>query len=265
MATQAIGAAKPLLRRVVDRLYGDRAQIYLRAVQDRYARLPQALRDEVDTLGQYDDQILKLHVGSSAKAQNLLKVKMRLVLTRRFLFDSIGTDLSDATAVDVGAASGVFLLMLGKSGTAVEAWQPAVEFMSQAGIEAVRSDGQLLPFPDDHFDYAIALETLEHVPNPLGMLREISRVARVGTLVSIPYREQTQIVAPKSTGTIADQHIFEMSRVDFGRLANHCGLVVKAELAIALEDAGGGSEYFIRRRSGYHRPNVLLAYLEQRA
>lgn len=42
------------------------------------------------------------------------------------------------------------------------------------------ADIQRLPFADDTFDTAISCETVEHVPDPAGAVRELSRVLRPG-------------------------------------------------------------------------------------
>ena len=43
-----------------------------------------------------------------------------------------------------------------------------------------------LPFEDDEFDLATAIEVLEHVPEPEATLAEMARVARTHVLVSVP-------------------------------------------------------------------------------
>lgn len=43
-----------------------------------------------------------------------------------------------------------------------------------------------LPYRTDQFDLVLGIEVLEHVDDPLGALREISRVARGDVVVSVP-------------------------------------------------------------------------------
>lgn len=57
---------------------------------------------------------------------------------------------------------------------------PAAE-ISQHSVES-------LPFEDGSFDLVLCLEVLEHIPEPAGALRELSRVAAGGELViSVPH------------------------------------------------------------------------------
>jgi 2-polyprenyl-3-methyl-5-hydroxy-6-metoxy-1,4-benzoquinol methylase len=48
------------------------------------------------------------------------------------------------------------------------------------------SEGAALPFSDDEFDLAAAIEVLEHVPDPRQTVAEMARVARRHLLVSVP-------------------------------------------------------------------------------
>ena len=47
-------------------------------------------------------------------------------------------------------------------------------------------DATNLPFADDEFDMASAIEVLEHVPEPARTVAEMARVARRSLLVSVP-------------------------------------------------------------------------------
>jgi SAM-dependent methyltransferase len=50
---------------------------------------------------------------------------------------------------------------------------------------AVQGDALALPFADATFDHVICSEVLEHIPNDLGAMRELSRVLRPGGTMAI--------------------------------------------------------------------------------
>jgi len=57
----------------------------------------------------------------------------------------------------------------------------------ELGLSCLFGDATALPFPDDSFDLVMAIEVLEHVPNPDRALTELARVC-TGTLVaSVPF------------------------------------------------------------------------------
>ena len=48
------------------------------------------------------------------------------------------------------------------------------------------ADAAKLPFQDDSFDTVVCFEVIEHVKNPIHVLRELARVARRHVIVSVP-------------------------------------------------------------------------------
>lgn len=57
----------------------------------------------------------------------------------------------------------------------------------------LQGDATKLPFPDGYFDIIVSFETIEHIPNYLEYLSEVSRVLKVGGIyiVSTPNRVVT--------------------------------------------------------------------------
>jgi SAM-dependent methyltransferase len=74
----------------------------------------------------------------------------------------------------------------------------------------VASDLRRLPFADDSFDFMIANEVLEHLPEPIAGLREIRRVLRPGALLSssIPVGDDvpTHLCLFRSVEEVLDLH-----------------------------------------------------------
>jgi len=60
------------------------------------------------------------------------------------------------------------------------------EKRSRHNLEFRAEEATSLPFADDEFDLACAIEVLEHVPEPEATVAEMARVARRHLLVSVP-------------------------------------------------------------------------------
>ncbi len=73
---------------------------------------------------------------------------------------------------------------------------------AEAGVPGAFADIARLPFPDHRFDLVLAIEVLEHVPDPEAALAELARVARRHLVLSVP-REPIWRVANLARGKYA--------------------------------------------------------------
>lgn len=64
-------------------------------------------------------------------------------------------------------------------------------YAAASGLSFVEASATELPLPDDSVDFVVSFETIEHLADQVGMLREIRRVLRPGgtVLISSPNRE----------------------------------------------------------------------------
>ncbi len=114
--------------------------------------------------------------------------------------DAFATTLSTAdarTVLDLGCGTGQLAERLAGRGldvTAVDISPANVQAARARGVEAQMADFASLPFPDDSFDAAFAMNSLIHVPpaDLSAVLAEIARVLRPGALLlSVMWGGQT--------------------------------------------------------------------------
>jgi 2-polyprenyl-3-methyl-5-hydroxy-6-metoxy-1,4-benzoquinol methylase len=109
--------------------------------------------------------------------------------------DGLWAQAAPSSALDVGCGEGVLTERLAsRVGTGhvvgVDLEDPKLRAewaaRSRPNLEFRTLSGPDLPFADDEFDIACALEVLEHVPDARHTLAEMVRVARRHVLVSVP-------------------------------------------------------------------------------
>jgi SAM-dependent methyltransferase len=165
--------------------------------------------------------------------------------------------------LDVGAGDGSVLQELSRLQVAEELY--AVE-ISPSGIDAIKArqlpdlqeaalfDGYHLPFPDKHFDLAIALHVLEHVEHERLLLREMRRVAR-RLYVEVPLEHGLNVRRAISQGKPYG-HINFYTPHTLRGLLESCGLrltgcrVAPSSLAYEQHVSGrfkGGVKHAVRR------------------
>ena len=102
--------------------------------------------------------------------------------------------------VDLGAGPEVFHLAPFWQGPRV-----AIDLVVGPGVDVV-ADGQALPLREDSVDAVLLMEVLEHVPDPLDLLRECARVLRPGGHLCL---------------TVPQYHILHSHPADYYRFTRH--------------------------------------------
>ncbi|MDW3216919.1 MAG: class I SAM-dependent methyltransferase [Ilumatobacteraceae bacterium] len=106
--------------------------------------------------------------------------------------DTMLEDMSPSTVVEVGAGEGRVTARL------VERFPDATVIgldlldddlagdWAELGLPMFFGDATRLPFADASIDLVVGLEVMEHIPRPDDALREIARVCRHATVLSVP-------------------------------------------------------------------------------
>lgn len=171
-----------------------------------------------------------LYAGYYSNANpTLLKREISAVQSVNCIIDAIG-DRTPDRLLDVGAGDGNVLLQLDARAVSRELY--AVE-ISTSGVDAIKSkqlrslrnvqlfDGYRIPYPDKHFDLAIAVHVLEHVEHERLFLQEIKRVAR-----------HAHIEVPLEHGIRIQRSI------DCGKKFGHINFYTKETFRSLLESSG---------------------------
>jgi SAM-dependent methyltransferase len=102
--------------------------------------------------------------------------------------DTLKPDQPGARALDVGCGVGQVVDRLTRAGYeahGVDVSEPNIARARKFSDCCQLYDGKRLPFPDNHFASAGALNVLEHVEEPEVFLRELVRVAAIGSKVVV--------------------------------------------------------------------------------
>ena len=114
----------------------------------------------------------------------------------------------------------------------VEVSKPAVEHALELGFKVQHCELHEAGYPDGHFDVAVCSEVLEHVADPRGLLREISRVLRPGGLLwaTTPHGRgiSARLMGLEWSVVVPPEHLQLFSRQAMHRMFNPAGLRITA-------------------------------------
>jgi 2-polyprenyl-3-methyl-5-hydroxy-6-metoxy-1,4-benzoquinol methylase len=169
-------------------------------------------------------------------------VVRRLMATFERTLDELFARADPQSLLDVGCGEGVLVHEWAKRiaprrVVGIDLEEPSI----QAGWEQRRAPNleyrimkaEAMPFADDEFDVATAIEVLEHVPDPAHTVAEMARVAKSHLLVSVP-REPLWRGLNMARGAYLKQlgntpgHVNHWSKRSFVALLSQHGTVVEA-------------------------------------
>jgi len=165
-----------------------------------------------------------------SKSQNSLAVPERLIpgtlawdlysVEHRQRYEWASKYCKNQTVLDVACGVGYGTEILARQGAqTVVGVDIAYDTFQPTGGRALFTGADIatLPFANETFDVVVSFETIEHIPNPETLLREISRVLKPGGLCicSSPNRDFLPASGERELNPF---HISEMSYEEFRKL-----------------------------------------------
>jgi SAM-dependent methyltransferase len=101
------------------------------------------------------------------------------------IFESFAPHRESNRLLDVGCGAGSLLEAARRAGwdaEGTEVSRPAVEHVRGEGFPVFHGELAEAEYPEGHFDVVTASEIIEHLPDPLSVLREVARILRPGGL-----------------------------------------------------------------------------------
>lgn len=100
----------------------------------------------------------------------------------------LGKDFKNIRLLDVGCASGAFIKIANKLGVHAEGVEP-MAFPARAatasGLKVTEGYLEDLNLPEESFDVVTLFEVIEHLKNPVSLLKECRRILRPGGLMIV--------------------------------------------------------------------------------
>jgi SAM-dependent methyltransferase len=147
--------------------------------------------------------------------------------------------LKPSTVVEIGCGDGAVLAEMAASGWVVDGFELAENAARAARARGVarrveRFDGEHVPAETNGYDLAVLSHVLEHVPDPLPLLKEAARVAP-HVLVEVPLEDNRSARRPaKQALSRGAGHLHAFNRADVLRLLRDAGLDPRGEMTDPL-------------------------------
>lgn len=194
--------------------------------KDLYWGLERMIPDVSD---QYND----LKVGDS----DYLKINVRGMhcFQMDLVFGLVGSE-KRLGILDIGDSCGNHIQYVKKWFPEKDVWSISINpdiracnKISDKGMSAVCAKAEDI-HRNGKFDLVFMFETLEHISDPIGVLKSLSKMNIGKMVITVPYvrRSRVHLKNWRQKG-IEDIHIFELNPVDWKALFDYCGWSVKKE------------------------------------
>lgn len=146
--------------------------------------------------------------------------------------------LKENNVLDIGCGDGLLMESLKKEKnikiTGIDISSKAIEICKSRGLNCIQGDiTDTLPFADKSFESVLLIDVLEHIFQPLDVLKEAHRVCTgyvyisVPNFVSFPARLQVLLGKVPENNTPRDGHVYWMTKKVITSLLKEAGFEVE--------------------------------------
>lgn len=139
--------------------------------------------------------------------------------------------------LDIGCGDGILLenlIKAGSRGVGIDISSEAIKICKQRGLDCSQADiTEKLPFANNSFDSVILTDVLEHLFQPIEVLKEVHRVSKKYILISVPNfaslpaRIQVLLGKVPENNTPRDGHVYWMTYKVITKLLSDTGFEVE--------------------------------------
>lgn len=141
---------------------------------------------------------------------------------------------SPGKVLDIGASTGTMLTIFKKIGWEVWGVEPSgsADVARKKGIKILKKTFEKAKLPKEYFDVVILNHTLEHMKNPVSVLRKVKKILKTGGIVFVDVPNfgglSAKIMGKKWPFISPEEHIFHFTPQTLGKVLQKSGFKVKS-------------------------------------
>ncbi len=139
--------------------------------------------DQLKPFSHAKTAVLKYHYGYTHLPAPPMPYRLISRLLASFFYKDTLPYIENGRVLDVGCGNGRYIRRMNSLGwrcEGVEFNETAVNVCRQAGLKVFHGELKNAHFADDFFDLVTARQLIEHLPDPIGFVQEITRILKPG-------------------------------------------------------------------------------------
>lgn len=144
--------------------------------------------------------------------------------------------VKNGSVLDIGCGDGLLLEQLKNKGltvSGIDISSTAINICKERGLDCIHGDiSEKLPFEDNSYDSVLLIDVLEHLFQPIEVLKEARRISKgcvlisIPNFVSLPARAQVFLGRVPENNTPRDGHVYFMTMTVIQSLLKQSGFKI---------------------------------------